>query len=188
LRFPAIQIQQQYAKLGIDAELGRYDMRQPKASIEMRTTAPKLELESSPGNLSIDQSRAWDALARGGALQTMSRIYSDAQNAALQGIARIVDNGNRLAAIHRGGNPIAEMAREAAFQSHSFSITGPASSGNVDIEYEPSPVRTEYISGTVDITVIPQRPEVEYIRGKVDIHMQQYGQVTITPPLIDLYV
>lgn len=187
MRFPTIQIQQQYAKIGIDADLGRYEMRQPRAELNIRTTLPSLHIESPSGELRIDQSKAWDALALGGNLQTMSRLYGQGRQAILEGIARRADEGRVLANIHQGSNAVAEIAADAAFrQRPPLPVAGEASVDNVDFSYTAHKPNITVNEGSLDIEVIPNRPEITYYRGKLDIYMLQYGKVTITPPQIDL--
>ena len=68
--------------------------------MEMQVDRPKQNIQSPPGELEIDQSRAWDASWQGPILTALSnRIYQLAQEIAMQGIASSVENGNRMAAI-----------------------------------------------------------------------------------------
>jgi len=186
LRVPSIQIHQQYAKIGINADLGRYEMRQPRADVRIETTPAAFSIESPRGELRIDQSKAWDALAIGSNLQTMSRIYAQGRQAAMEGIGRRVDEGRQFAAIHHGGNAIAEVAAGTAYRRHPLQVAGEASFDNVDLSYTAHKPNISVREGDVHIQVTPNRPEVSYYRGKLDIYMMQYGQVTITPPQIDL--
>jgi hypothetical protein len=110
ISMPTIQIQQRYAQIGIDADLGAFHISQPIATFEINTTPAKLDAQYRQGTLRIDQSKAWDALAVGSNLNLMQRIYSEAKNIALQGTARIVENGNRMAAIQNDTNAFAEIA------------------------------------------------------------------------------
>ncbi len=188
MKIPSLQIRQQYARLGIDADLGRYDMKQPRATFEMNTTPPKLEIQSPRGQLEIDQSRAWDALGVGGTLLMMNRIYSEASNVALQGVARIAQKGDRLAAIHQGTDAIANIGEEEAFRFHEFQYMGEAAYDNVEIRYKARKPDIRVFEGDVKLQVVPNRPEIAYQRGKLDIYMQQHAKVTITPPQIDATV
>lgn len=65
ISMPQIQIHQEYARLGIDADLGTLDIKQPRATFEITTERPKLEVHSEQGVLYIDSSKAWDALGHG---------------------------------------------------------------------------------------------------------------------------
>lgn len=186
LPIPQIQIRQQNARLGIDADIGKLDIKQPRATFEMTTELPKLEIHSEQGKLYIDSSKAWDALGHGPALETMSKIYSRAHEVALQGIAKIVEDGNRLAAIQDGGNAIAEIAKERGAEFFEFEFMGDASMDNVDVHYEPGKLDIQVKEGKVNLDTHPNPPEINYTRGKLDIYMMQYPKVEIIPPQIDI--
>jgi len=184
--FPSISIHQQYAQLGIDADQAALEQRQPKATYEMKRKAPQLQIESPRGDLQIDQSKAWDALCLGGHLGTMNKIYSEARNIALQGIAKIVERGNSLGNLAAGGNPIVENAKQLFSERSEFNIAGLASSDNVDIRYTAQKPKIEVIDGSIDVNARVNKPELNVVRGKLDIYMLQYPRVEITPPQLDL--
>ncbi|MDF2925421.1 MAG: hypothetical protein K0R57_4335 [Paenibacillaceae bacterium] len=184
----SLQIRQFPAKLGIDADLGQYSMRQPRASLSIRTEPNRMTIRSYEGELRIDQSKALDAYGLGGALQNMNRIYSGAHQAAQQGIARIVEYGNQLARIHVKTNPIADHARNLTFSFDEFNYVGEAGYDNVDITYTPRKPDIEITGGQVNIEAQINPPEVEYKVGKLDIYMMQYPKIEYTPPQIDLLV
>jgi len=186
LPIPQIQIRQEYAKLGIDADIGMQDIKQPTATFELTTERPKLDIHSEKGTLYIDSSKAWDALGHGPALETMSRIYSRAHEVVMQGIAKIVEDGNRMAAIQNGRNAIADIAKEKGAEFFEFEFMGDASVNNVDMHYEPGKLDIKVEEGKVSLNTHPNPPEINYTRGKLDIYMMQYPKVEIIPPQIDM--
>lgn len=188
MNIPQIQIQQIPARLGMDIEPGRQDLQQPRPTMEMEQIRPQLRIEQSVGHFEIDQERAWDALALGNNLQTMKKIYSMASNMALQGLARIVEKGNQMAAIHHGGNVIAEMAQDWKRTFPEFDFRGEASVLNVDMVFRPGNLSIEAQDGRVDLRVRVNPPEHRYERGRVNLSMEQYGSVQITPPALDMQV
>lgn len=186
ISIPHIQIRQQYAKLGMDSEPGQQDIRQPPATLEMSTTPLRMEITYRNPDIEIDQSRAWAALGLGGILEAMTRIHARAREVGLDGIARIVENGNRMAAIHLHTNAIADIAEEQAFEFYEFDYVGPASVDNVDIHITTHKPEIEFTGGTLEIDAHPHKPIINYDRGKLDIYMLQYPKVEIIPPSIDL--
>ncbi|ULL20134.1 hypothetical protein DVH26_36640 [Paenibacillus sp. H1-7] len=152
----------------------------------MKRVQPRLQMESPRGDMQIDQSRAWDALCRGGHLGTMNKIYSEARNIALQGIAKIVERGNSLGNIAAGGNPIVENAKQLFTERTEYNIAGLATSDNVDIHYTAQRPQIEVIGGSIEVNARVNKPELNVIRGKLDIYMLQYPKVEITPPQLDL--
>lgn len=183
---PQIQIRQQYAQIGIDADPGTWDMKQPQATLELETEPLRLEISSPPGELFIDQSRARAALGLQNNLEWSQKIYSQSKEILLQGIARRAQEGNRLAATHKGGNVIAELARENWLRESPLEVLEPASFDNVDLEYVAHKPDINVIPGQLHINVQAHRPELEYRRGKLDIYMKQYQSVQILPPELDL--
>lgn len=184
--FPSIQIRQQPARLGIQADLGQYSIRQPRASMEMETSRPQLVMESARGELIIDQSKVWASLGKDPILNLNQRIYSQCQDIALQGIARRVEDGNRMAAIHLGENVFAELGREQAFQEVGIETRAPVTYPLVDMEYRTHKTDIQVRDGSYKLHVQPHRPQVDYERGKLDVYMLQYQFIEIIPPEIDI--
>lgn len=183
-----IRIEHQPGKIGIDVQRGQMEIRQPQATVEMHTSPLKIEISSPQGELRIDQSKAWDALGSGSNATFMSRIYSEAKQIALQGIARIVENGNRMAAIHQNTDAIADIAAEQAFESGGVNVLGEASYDNVDIDYIAHKPEFAVDRGSVDVHITANKPEISYIPGKVSIYMQQVPRIEMIPPQIDMKV
>lgn len=186
--FPQIQIRQTHAKLGFDADLGKLDMKQPRPTFEMKTNHPKVRIEQPNAEMRIDQSRAWDALGLGNNLETMRRIYTAARQVALQGIARRVDEGNQMAAIHRKTDAIVDIAEQQAGKTFELPYLGYASVDNVDIRFIRNKPKIQAVEGSVQINARVNRPEVNYHRGKLDIALLQYNKVEIIPPELDMRV
>lgn len=188
-QLPIVQIRQVFAQIGIDADLGVQQIRQPRPTMEMQVDRPRQSIEQPSGQMTIDQSKAWDALALGGNLQVMNRIYTGAREIAMQGIARIVEEGNRLAAIHLGGNPLADMAANTRVNFGEYSkITGPASFDNVDIHFERRPPVIQAENGQIHMRAQANPVQHEYQRGKLDISMLRYPSISFIPPVPELDV
>ncbi|MEO3947271.1 DUF6470 family protein [Gorillibacterium sp. CAU 1737] len=185
---PAIQIQQQYARIGMEANPGRLNIRQPSAELEIRTTPAEFSVQSAAGRLDINQERAWDALGAKNILSTLDRIFGEARNVAWDHVAKIVQEGDRLADLVTSENTLAELGKEEALKFREFNYLTEASSGNVAMNYTPTPVSIEASPGGVSIHVEAHRPEVEYIRGKLDIYVAQQAMLSITPPALDVFV
>ncbi|MDQ8734022.1 DUF6470 family protein [Paenibacillus sp. LHD-38] len=185
MQIPQIQIRTQPALISIDADIGKQHLEQPTATVDMEQIRPKQHFRTTSGRLDINQDRVWDALALGNNLQTMSKIYSMASDIALQGLARIVEKGDQMAAIHLGGTPIADMARDWKRTFPEYDFRGEAAYDNIDIQYTPSELSIETTPGRINLNVQVNRPVHEYERGKLEIYMSQYPKVEIIPPQID---
>jgi hypothetical protein len=182
---PQIQIQQLYGKIGIETTNASQEMRQPRATYEVTTTRPQVDIRSPRGELIIDQSRAFDALGLGGTLQALSRVYEQSKEIGLQGIADIVQNGNQMAAIQTHQDAIAAIAGVEAFKESFMETRGEASYLNVSEQYIAHKPEVNVTNGEVNINTHPNPPEVTYNPGKVNIYMLQWPKIEITPPQID---
>lgn len=181
-----LQIRQTPAVIGIDADPGTYSISQPKAEVNVTTTPGQLTVESTKPELTIDQSRAWAAYHGGNMLDMNKRIYSGIQQLYLQGLARKVEQGNRMAQFFRPGNTIAEVYGMDT-EPNSFPETrGPASYDNVDILIETRAPQIDFRAAKVDIQVERRNPEIEYTRGKLNIYMQQYASIQFIPPELNV--
>ncbi|MGO4110621.1 DUF6470 family protein [Paenibacillus sp. YAF4_2] len=181
-----IQIQQQPALIGIQIRPAEQHIEQPQATMDMRQIPSKLSIEQPMGVLEINQDRAWDGLGLANNLEVSSRIYSQAKEIALQGIARRMEEGRQLADLaHVKSNPIPDIAKDWRKEGLVLPVAGPASIDNVDLSYTPGKVQISVEEGGVDLQVTPNRAIHEYTPGKAEIYMRQYASVQITPPSID---
>lgn len=182
---PSIQIRQTHAKIGIETTQGQLEIRQPRPDLELEQVPTKLEMRQPNGELKIDQSRAWDALGRTPILEVMNRIYGQARNIAMDGIARIVEDGNKLAAIHEETNAIADLAQRTTVSFPEMQYAGQASGLNVDIDYTVHKPEINAIQGKVKINSRVNKPQINFHHGNVRIYMRQYPKVEFIPPQID---
>lgn len=181
-----LQIRQTSALIGIDADPGSYSISQPKADINITTTPGEWDIQQFKPVLSIDQSRAWAAYNGGNMLDMNKRIYSGIQELYLQGIAKRVEQGNRMMEFFKQGNTIAEVYG-ADTEPNSFpEMRGPASIDNVDIHFETQSPTINFRPAEVKIQVERHRPDIEYTRGKLDIYMQQYASIQFIPPEVNV--
>ncbi|MBB3110494.1 hypothetical protein FHS18_002561 [Paenibacillus phyllosphaerae] len=185
MRIPQIQIHQDYAAIGIRTKPAKQEIEQPQATIDMKQTAAKLDIQQPEGKLEIDQSKARDALALGNNLEMMKRIYQKSADLAIEGIARTVEKGNQMAAIEKGGNPIAEQAKDWRKTFPEFAFEGQASMDNVDVSYTANKPKINVEKGGVDYNVTPNRAVHRYTPGTTEIYMRQRNSVEITPPRLD---
>ncbi|WP_127581218.1 DUF6470 family protein [Paenibacillus koleovorans] len=188
MNVPIVMVRQTYAKLHVDADLGKFDIQQPRPTFEMKTIPAKQDIQQPRGDLKIDQTRAWDALALGNNLETMHRIYSRASDVAMEGIRKIVEKGNQFAAIHRGGNPIADAAEASVGGFQELDFVGEAGYDNVDITYTARWPQIETTPGRIDLNTKVNPPIIEYQKGKLEIYMKQYPKTEFEPPEIDMRI
>lgn len=183
---PVVQIHTTPTLLHIDADIGQYSIRQPKAEVQLHTKPSKLTVQSHAIELNVDQSKAFSAYHGGNMIDMNARIYSGIQQLFMQNMAERVQQGNELAAIHKPGNTIANIIG-TNWKSKPFPETRtPASMDNVDIRIETRAPSVRFEAAVSEMNVTVNKPEIEYQRGKLDIYVKQYASIQFTPPAIDL--
>ncbi|OAB47708.1 DUF6470 family protein [Paenibacillus antarcticus] len=179
-----VQIRQTPALMGIDIDPGNYSIRQPQAELQMKTQPAVLEIHKYQPELSIDQSRAFEAYHGGFSMN--KRIYSGIQQQFLQGIAERVQKGDRMASIQSSGNTVSEIFGTDWLPRPFPEIRGPASMDNVDIHFEIRSPELSFRPAESELNVVVNRPEIEFIRGQLNIYVKQYSSIQFTPPEVNV--
>ncbi|MEK4519801.1 DUF6470 family protein [Paenibacillus sp. FSL P2-0136] len=181
-----VQIRQTPGLIGIDSDMGEFSIIQHQAELNITSERGQWDIQQFKPEMSVDQSKALAAYNGGSLIEVNRRIYSGIEQIYLQGIARRVEQGNRMAEFFKPGNSIAELYG-GDWNSFSFpEIRGPASYDNVDIHFETRSPRIEFLRGAIKIDVVVRRPDIEYKRGKLDIYMRQYTSIQFIPPEVNL--
>jgi hypothetical protein len=185
---PQIQIHQTFAILAFKADPATLEIEQPQATIEMSTKQAKMHIKQPQpdGELRVDQSRAWDAIGAGGVLAMNKRVADQMFGIAVEAIAKMVENGNRMANLKNKQDSIPHIAWDNAFQQLPvIQYYGEASYLNVDEEYIPSPVTIEPELGEVNWRATPNGPNIQSTRGKFNSYLAQRNSIEITLPTMD---
>ncbi|WP_342479167.1 DUF6470 family protein [Paenibacillus sp. FSL H7-0350] len=181
----AVQISHTPALIGINTTPGSLTMSQPNADMQITTTSGQWDIHSPGPDVVIDQSMARAAYTGGTYREMSQRIYSGVEQLWLQGIAKRMEQGERMANFHKPGNSIAEVYGED-WQPVSYpEIRGPAAYDNVDIDIKANPVQIEYQKAEVKIDVKQNAPQIQYTPSIVEIYMRQMPALTFTPKIID---
>lgn len=190
---PTVQIRQQYARIGIDRQPSKLEIvQQPPPVLEHQTVAAKLEiqnaLQSPPGRMEIDQSRAREALGIGSTFAFVNRVADEASRLAMEGVAKIVEKGNRIGDLRNKGNVIAEMAAESFFEDQKVNYEGPFEADNVDIHFTATPPSIQYTPAEKKFTAHLHTPEINFTPAQISVYLAQKPSVEWIPPQIDLKV
>ncbi|SFS85314.1 DUF6470 family protein [Paenibacillus sp. 453mf] len=182
---PILQIRQKPALLGIDADLGQYSIRQPEADLQIKTSPATIRIDSHEPELVVDQSRAFAAITGGPHLEMTQRLYSNVKQIFLEGIAKRVEQGNRIAEFFKPGNSITEVYGKDTGEVSFAEYRGEASIDNVDVHFNITPTDIKIEKSPIEIDVQVNKPEIEYRRGKLQIYMLQYPSIQFIPPKVD---
>lgn len=170
-------------QLGIDQIPASLDIRTQNAKLELHQTYAKLDVRTELPRVIIDQ---YECFADEGLKNNYDLLKDSSQRAyqhIMEYIGKVADDGDRLAAIERGGNPIAEIAKRDAFPEHEFGLdfipkARPRFDVTGGIQIEPvldsngatNGVEGEYTPGRLDFNFQP---------AQLNIYVKQYPSVNI---------
>ncbi|WZL73737.1 DUF6470 family protein [Clostridiaceae bacterium 35-E11] len=168
------------ALINIKTTPGKLQIKQPQADINSQIQPPKVQIHSEQAKVAIDQSQCFAESGLKSVFQLGKEWAAQGIQQAFQGIGRIAAQGDELAAIETGGNPISKQALENAFLMYEKNF-------NIGLMPKSRP-KIEFTGGTVDIKVIPgeirqnvkiNKPQIQYTRGNVEVYLKQKNSIKI---------
>jgi hypothetical protein len=165
------------ALIGIHTRSARVEMESSQPVLEMRRQQPQLNIDTEPVRVHIDQYECFAELGYKNFLDLARTQAQRGYQRLMEYIAQTVQDGDRLAAIELGGNPIADIAEERSYHTpepEPISLPFPKPrffvTGGVSIDYEPGKVNFNAVVYPVQFRVTPH---------KVDIYLRQYPSIAI---------
>ncbi len=179
MNLPKIQIRTTPLKMGVKTSPSRMEMDSGNPiSLNLQTTQGKLEMHTEQIRVEIDQSKCFEEAGLKSNASIIAETASFASQKAMEGLGRVVDQGNQFSQIESGSDPIPEQAVYNAFDQFisewnlgfipksrpEIKIKG----GTVDIDYKPAEVRNN-----------TERKKVHfnYTKSKVETYVEQYNKI-----------
>lgn len=156
---------------------------QPKATQTIEQPAGILEINTSRGNLQIDQSQAWRDLGLLTPKESVEKYAADGRQAVLKGITKRVQEGRQIMMNSGKGRGRAIVANIAK-QNHGphrvpINIKFIPSVGSVKIDYTPGKLEVNYTPQKPNINVQVNQPIIDYKQGKVTHEVLQHPSIAI---------
>ncbi|MGD8190283.1 DUF6470 family protein [Brevibacillus ginsengisoli] len=182
MQIPQISMHQTYAQLGLRITKPVQEIQQPQAELNLRQEPAIVEIHQPQGKLTIDSNEARENID----LRSSARRSRDNEEygyqKAMEAIAQISEEGDRLAAIeNKGANPIADIAFEESTIYHNTDIIAEGSivGDGIQINYEAhKPEINVQVRGKKMDPVI-HHPIHNYTPGKVEGYMKQWNSLSI---------
>jgi len=188
MRVPQIRLEQTFAKLGLNIQKSVQEIRQPRAEMSIKQEPAQLQISQRQGVLTIDSSEAQSNIDLRGPLRRSRDNAEYGYQKWLEAIAFISQSGDRLAAIERKGNPIAEISFEEStiYENTEIIAAGSLTGDGIEIRFEPKkPVIEVQVRGS-KIEVKVNKPIHQYTPGKVSGQITQWNTLKID--FVGLYV
>lgn len=179
----ALQIRTTNIQLAYERTPPDLNIQSSGARLELHQKHAKVNIETERPRVLIDQ---YECFASAGLKNNYDFIHEIAQNAkqgVLEFIGKTAEDGKALAAIEKGGNPIAAIAKRDAFPEHEFVLdfipkARPKFEVTGDIKIEPER-NWEGVNNGVEGTYIPGNVNINYTPGRVNFSILQYPSVDI---------
>lgn len=169
-----LEYNQSFARIGIQSTAGQWDIQQPHAEISITQRPAELTIDQGPGQLDLDLYTARKALGFKNAIDMLTDIASQARQVVLEGIGRVVSEGNQMAAIQNHRNAIADIAVQRQERGPMpIQDYDPASYKPVPIGYQPHETTLSWQVHGTEIHATPHTPIINYTPGKVDVYLDQ---------------
>lgn len=155
----------------------------PKEKLELEIEEPKIEMTSTQAKINIDQSQSFNESGRMTNQAFLEDMVARSKQAASEGIAHRVEDGNQMMAIENGQDVIAENASYNAWERfyHEFGlVTMPRTRPEItveegDVEYQFKKGEVKVLNGPLKIDGGTYQP------WRLEFFMKQYNSITITP-------
>ena len=183
---PQVQVTSQPSLLGMESSRAQILIRQPRGELEIESPRADMQITQPRPEMQIDQHEAWRAYNGGTALEMNHQIYSELPQLVLEALAKRVEQGNQLAAIHLPGNTIAEIYGGDWKRDPFVEFRAPASYDNVNIYVEQHKPEVNITPMKPEIRGQQHNPEIDVQHGYLNIFVKQYASIQFTPPNIDV--
>lgn len=186
MQIPQIRLQSTPMKIGLNIEQPVQQIEQKAAVQSIEQPHAILEIQTTPGKLTIDQSQAREDMD----LKSLSvRVDEFAQQGYqdwLAGMARRAQQGTELRHIEKGGNALAEQAKtNSKGPEKRFNLGWIPSHFSVKLDYQPAQVKIEATAQKPIIDAKINSPNHTYTPGSVDLEILQKNALDID--FINLY-
>ncbi len=174
-------------RINIATQPTRLEYTINNAKLNLQSTQPKVQLETTPatveirqpqGELTIDNYPCRYSIGLRNIADFAEDFAALGRQTVMDTIAQIAQEGDQLARIESKANAIADIAANSTV-SEVLDITY-AHIASPDIHYQANPVQFNPIDGKVDLTLQRGTVQGDYQRGSVNIQISQYPSIEIS--------
>lgn len=174
-----LNIQQTYGQIGIDIQPAELSIQQPKATMEITIDKLDLGAHTEPLQVHIDQSECWAERGLKPFQMLNKELAQRSYQDGIEDIGKIAEDGDRMAAIENGGNPIADIAAEITNPPPDEYNIAMIPTSRPKIEFTGGVVHFNVKPAKVNIDTHPNKPIIEATSPEVNISMKVWPQVII---------
>jgi hypothetical protein len=178
--FPQIRIQTTNALIEIHTKQAELNLEQPGTSdLSIRQTPAEMQIDRTPGLLTIDQTEAWGNLNLKSVFKATKDAAQQGHQDVMEGITRRIQEGDEMMRIENPGNPIKEQAKRHYLLNGYIKKGWSPTAGNVEINYKPDKLDINWKINKPIIESNYKPPVMNYLPGSVETNIKQYSSVKI---------
>jgi len=173
-----LQIRQTPMTINYSYPLGKYNIRQPKAELDINITKSEMTVKNDPIKAVIDQTPCFESMNRYNPVRLSEKIAAEAKEVVMETILQIGDDSKAM--VDSKGEAHAEICKRKMVE-YSLDMT---------TAYIPAPPNISWEGGTptkVDFTLfkinmnwhVNLKPEIDYERGRFNLSVAQWNKVDI---------
>lgn len=179
-----LNIQQTYAKIGIDRTPGKLEIESQNAELQLHQKHAKINMTSELPMVIIDQ---YQCFAEEGLKNTYDLTKEASERAyqqVMEYIGKKAEDGDSLADISKGSSLIQVISSGSVTQHEFGMVTMPMSRPSIDVaggtlDIDPEPNGAGIHNG-VEGNYIPGKVSYNYTPSQVNIFIRQYGAVNFS--------
>ena len=180
MQIPQIRLQSTSMKIGLNIEQPVQQIEQKSADQSIEQPQAILEIRTAPGKLTIDQSQAREDMDLKSLSKRVEEFARQGYQDWLAGMARRAQQGTELRHIEKGGNALAEQARQnSKGPEKQFNLGWIPSHFSVKLDYQQAQVEIEATAQKPIIDARINRPNHTYTPGSADVEILQKNALDI---------
>jgi hypothetical protein len=180
MNLPQLRMQSTKGVLGLNITKSVQQIEQPQADMTIRQRSAEMDIETTPGKLTIDQTKAWEDM---NLMHIFKRIDEYARNGYqdwLSYLAKASSQGDQLMRIENKGNPLISQAKHNSEDPIlDYNVGFIPSAFSVKINYRPAKVNIDWKTHQPEINVRINKPRHYYTPGVVVGEMKQLPSLNI---------
>ena len=174
-----INIKSTQAAIGIETQKAQIRSRPAQLMLRMRQIPARMQIESRQTRIKIDQTQAFSESGLKTSLELARVFYQNSFRVGLEAIGTIAAESRRFLQIERGGNAIAELARNRGIRQGQLNVVCMPKSGP-NISWEPGYININWEAARIEADWEYTEPDFEYIPHSVRIYMRALHKIEIT--------
>lgn len=186
MQIPQIRLQTNPMKIGLNIDQPVQQIEQKAAVQSIQQPQAIMEIQTTQGKLTIDQSQAREDMDLKSLSRRVDEFAQQGYQDWLAGMARRAQQGTELRHIEKGGNALAEQARQnSKGPEKKFNLGWIPSHFSVKLDYQPAEVKIEATAQKPIIDAQVNRVNHTYTQGSVNVEILQKNALDID--FINLY-